>query len=177
MRDIGFVIRLDGSKLRGDAAEVKRVLGGLKGYGESLSVGGVGGGSGVGLIRGVSQVNRNLERMITLLRGVEGGFDRVGRASGRVNAGSKTGIVSPSVANFSAFSGFIRSGGSFTSQVGALASGVGRLGVAGALPLAAGAYAVRGLREGLDTLVEYGAKNAELAAILGKTRESTRELS
>ena len=100
-----------------------------------------------------------------------------GRSGNRINGGSRTGFTDSEGATLSAFSGFIRGGNSFTSQIGAVASGVGRLGLAAAAPVAIAAVAVKGLKEAIVDITEFGDKQAELASVLGTTREGITSLT
>jgi TP901 family phage tail tape measure protein len=100
-----------------------------------------------------------------------------GRSGSRINGGSRTGFTDSSGATLSAFSGFIRGGNSFTSQIGAVASGVGRLGLAAAAPVLIAATAVKGLRDAVGDITAFGDKQAELASILGTTRDGITSLT
>lgn len=149
---------------------------------------------GKGLNDGLVKANHNMIRFLRLLAkaredskeiggnlGSVGGGSRGGGGSGGglSNGGSRagTGPALGARSLLSAFSGFIRGGQSFTSGIGAYASGIGRLGVEAGLAVGGVAALVRGMKEAVDTVIEFGSKQAELASILGTTREGIGELT
>ena len=137
--------------------------------------------------KGIEKAALNMEKFLRLIKEsaaesatIRGnlGFSGGGGRSGGINAGSRLGITSNvGAAQLSAFSGFIRGGSSFTSQIGAYASGFGRLGLAIGAPVAAAALLVKGMRDAVMTMTEFGAKQAELAAITGTTRDGIGQLT
>lgn len=134
-------------------------------------------------------VNRNLVQMNYLLSqaaglssgvSVSGGGGGVSGGGGqRVNNGSRSGILpaDSTRALLGTFSGFIRGGQNLPSQIGAFASGIGRIGFGAGAVLGTLAISVRGLIGAIADIKEFGKVNAELAAILGKTREGTAQLT
>ena len=146
--------------------------------------------AGMSLNSGIVQAAQNMDTFLVKLREAEKLSKKVGRNMGGVggggvggggvsNGGSRTGFGDPTGSRslLSAFSGFIRGGQSYTSQVGALASGLGRLGLAYGLPIAAAASFVRGLGQAISQIKEFGARNAELAAVLATSRTGISELT
>jgi TP901 family phage tail tape measure protein len=145
---------------------------------------------GVQLNSGLAQAVQNMDLFLVKLREAEKLSRKVGSnlgssggggsgGGGRTNNGSRAGIGDPggSRSQLSAFSGFIRGGQSFTSQVGAYASGFGRLGLAIGLPIAAAASMVRAFGQAIGQINEFGARQAELAAVLGTTRDGIGQLT
>jgi len=137
--------------------------------------------------KGIEKAALNMEKFLKLIKesaiesatirnnlGSSGGGR--GRSNG-INGGSRTGFTDSGGASLSAFSGFIRGGQSFTSQIGAYASGIGRLGIAAALPVAGIALLVRGMVDATTAMTEFGDKQAELAAISGTTRDGISQLT
>lgn len=143
--------------------------------------------AGVQLNSGLAQAVQNMDLFLVRLREAERLSRRIGSNMGggvggsgsRVNGGSRVGVGDPgsSRSQLSAFSGFIRGGQSFTSQVGAYASGFGRLGLAIGLPIAAVASLVRGFGQAISQINDFGAKQAELAAVLGTSRDGIGQLT
>lgn len=138
--------------------------------------------------KGIGKAVVNMQKFLDLMQkasaesanirnnlGSSGGGSR-GR-SNAINGGSRTGFTDSGGAQLSAFSGFIRGGQSFTSQIGAYASGIGRLGISAALPVAVIAGIVRGFRDAVGAITEFGDKQAQLAAILGTTRDGISSLT
>lgn len=140
---------------------------------------------GTTLNSGIVEAGRNMEVFLVKLREAEKLSKKVGKGMSGVggggvsNGGSRTGFGDPTSGRslLSAFSGFIRGGQSYTSQVGALASGLGRLGLAYGLPIAAAASFVRSIGLAVDQVKEFGKRNAELAAVLGTSREGIGQLT
>jgi TP901 family phage tail tape measure protein len=137
--------------------------------------------------KGIDKAATNMQRFLDLMqkaaaesktiRNNIGSTSGGGRSGNRINGGSRTGFTDSTGATLSAFSGFIRGGSSFTSEIGAVASGVGRLGLAAAAPVAIAAVAVKGLRDAIVDITEFGDKQAELASVLGTTREGITSLT
>lgn len=202
MKQISFKIIGDHSGMTKSVKEIERMFKGLKGLGKNIEVKVDNrnliaaesrfkklADSAMMVNDGVVRANGNLVRMIRLLTeadrlarsagGAIGGVGRGGTSGGRVNGGSRTGSVDPTSARsqLSAFSGFIRGGQSFTSQVGALASGVGRLGASAALPLVAIAQLTREMYNAYKITLEWGQANADLAAALATSRDATATLT
>ena len=147
---------------------------------------------GKGLNDGLVKANQNMVRFLRLLakakedsRDIGGNLGGVGGVGGSTggggisNGGSRAGR-GPTLgvrSLLSGFSGFIRGGQSFTSGIGAYASGIGRLGLEAGLAVGGVAALVRGMKEAVDTVIEFGSKQAVLASILGTTREGIGELT
>jgi TP901 family phage tail tape measure protein len=140
---------------------------------------------GVQLNSGIVEAGKNMEVFLVKLREAEKLSKKIGKGMSGVGGGgvgngwSRTGFGDPTGSRslLSAFSGFIRGGQSYTSQVGALASGLGRLGLAYGLPIAAAASFVRGIGLAVEQIKEFGARNAELAAVLATSRDGIGDLT
>lgn len=133
--------------------------------------------------KGISRAVVNMQKFLDLMQKASAESQNIrnnlGAPSGggsRINGGSRTGFTDSAGARLSAFSGFIRGGQSFTSQIGAYASGVGRLGL-GALPVAGAALGVSAIVSATRDVTEFGAANANLAAVLGTTRDGISSLT
>lgn len=133
--------------------------------------------------KGIEKAALNMEKFLKLIKesAIESATIRnnLGSSGGgrNINAGSRHGFTTTGAAQLSAFSGFIRGGQSFTSQIGAYASGIGRLGIAAAAPIALIAGLVRGLRDAVTAVTEFGDKQAQLASVLGTTRDGISSLT
>jgi len=184
VKELGFRIKLDSAGLAGQVRVVDKLLKGISGRGVTFKVEGLNNLNSSKFVGGIGQMNKgvlelkkNLTDVVSLGRQL-GNLNVNGRGGGGTNNGSRAGF-GPATGNrslLSAFSGFIRGGQSFPSQIGALASGVGRLGVTAGVPIAGAAAAVRTLIEASKVTAEYSDKQAELASRLAASRDSTIEL-
>ena len=188
MRQVGFKIVVDSSALKG--VDLKGVVGELRKIEESFKLDGR---VDKGFQRNVTnldkmrvsldKVNPALERYVELMReavalNVSGG----GIGGGRINGGSRVGNSNDSVRiGASAFSGFVRRGDSFTSQLGSIISGSVRFSSIGNIGLGASvlgaAEVVRQMVEVVNITREFSGASADLAARLGTTRDGVRELT
>lgn len=135
--------------------------------------------------KGIEKAALNMEKFLKLIKEsaaesatIRNNLGSSGGGGGnRINAGSRTGFTDSTGARLSAFSGFIRGGQSFTSQIGAYASGIGRLGLTAALPVAGAALGVSAVAGAIRDVTDFGAANANLAAVLGTTRDGIASLT
>ena len=184
VKELGFRIKLDSAGLAGQVRVVDKLLKGISGRGVTFKVEGLNNLNSSKFVGGIGQMNKgvlelkkNLTDVVSLGRQL-GNLNVNGRGGGGTNNGSRAGFgpATGTRSLLSAFSGFIRGGQSFPSQIGALASGVGRLGVTAGVPIAGAAAAVRTLIEASKVTAEYSDKQAELASRLAASRDSTIEL-
>jgi TP901 family phage tail tape measure protein len=195
MRQVGFKIVVDSSDLKGGAmVDVKNAIADLRKIETSLKVDGR---TDKGIQKNAASldkmktslegVNPVLERYVSLMREAVGlsiprGAAGVGGSGGGINGGSRVGVnaSAPRVAA-SAFSGFVRRGDSFTSQIGSIVSGASRFASLGNLGLGvatfASAEAIRQSVKIVEITREFSGASADLAARLGTTRAGVKELT
>lgn len=189
IKGAGVDIKLNVTKAQIEAMR-KKIKSALDSNPISVSIKGTDklGKNGEDFNKGIGKAVVNMQKFLDLMQkasaesanirnnlGSSGGGGRGGR--GGINGGSRTGFTDSGGASLSAFSGFIRGGQSFTSQIGAYASGIGRLGIAAALPVAVIAGLVRGIGDAIGAITEFGDKQAQLASVLGTTRDGISSLT